>query len=58
MLEDGRQGYFRCRQIDKGTCAVFDGIGHQWIVLPELYIDRGGSRLTKLVIRESHRMVS
>ena len=28
MLEDGRQGYFRRRQIGKKTYAVFDGMGH------------------------------
>ena len=42
MFENGRQGYFRRRQIGKGTCTMFDGIGHQRTASPGPYMDNGG----------------
>ena len=58
MLEDGRQGYFRCCQISKRTCAMFDDNGHQQTALLEAYMDRRESQLTDRVIKESYRMVN
>ena len=39
MLENRWQRYFRHHQIDKKTCAMFDGIGYQQTALLESYID-------------------
>ena len=41
MLEDGWQRYFKCQQIDKRTCAVFDDMEHKRTALLGPYINRG-----------------
>lgn len=40
ILEDGRQRYFGCRQVDKKTYAMFVGMRYQQIAPPGPYIDR------------------
>lgn len=42
ILKDRRQRYFRCYQINKKACAMFNKIGPQQTALPRLYIDKGG----------------
>lgn len=42
MLKDRQQKYFKCCQIGKKVCAMFDKKRYQQIALSGLYMDRNG----------------